>query len=91
MLAGPPGAPEGDPDADTHDHRNFFFPDNRAFAAYAAGFGWCGGDGRELELKLIKTRNETVIRTAILHQTLTPDDSNHGLIILLNLAIRYFG
>ena len=46
MLAEPPDAPEGDPDADAHDHHNFFFPDHGASAASAAGFGWRGGDGR---------------------------------------------
>ena len=45
MLAEPPDAPEGDPDADAHDLHNFFFPDHGASAASAAGFGWRGGDG----------------------------------------------
>ena len=48
VLAEPPDAPEGDPDADAHDHHNFFFPDHGASAASAAGFGWRGGDGRVL-------------------------------------------
>ena len=46
MLAEPPDAPEGDPDADEHDHLTFFFSDHGASAASAAGFGWRDGDGR---------------------------------------------
>ena len=45
-VSEPPDAPECDPDADAHDHHNFFFPNHGASATSAAGFGWRGSDGR---------------------------------------------
>ena len=45
VLAEPPDAPEGNLDADAHNHQRAFFPDHGAFSTSASGFGWRGGGG----------------------------------------------
>ena len=50
MLAEPPNAPKEDRDADAHDHKKIFFPDQRVLAVSAAGFSWRGSAGLVLGL-----------------------------------------